>query len=243
MKKSLKVEAIPVATQQPPSRVSLTMRCGECLHLTGHRKFEKKCSELGHQELSEACAYFTPDVTHLADVSPDLLTLVAKVTKSMTQKQVRLLMFALRQSTFAKKVGFEFGDTVAFPIGQDYLESYVSGVVVGANRSGDKVYIISSLSGVNRGGATCAIETERVLSLKDFETKRKELIKANQIVAPKVRNSKTVIEMLRMSPTELDAHRKSLTAKPLYTPLSIDHISWEGTNDKKQSSTSPIVIQ
>lgn len=210
-----------------PNRVSLGMKCGECLHFTkGPRKFEKLCSQIGQEPFSDACPEFTPDMTVLAKVSLESMKSLAHFAAQMSQPQIRLMAFTFRTLDYIKKTGLEFGETVYFSLdGHDYLAHYFRGIVFGASKDGKFLYIASSLEHLNRSNGLISLYTSSVFREKEFKQHRKQLIASNHIRMPNKQGSskRDILSTLSMTAEQLAALRITLESKPVeYEPPSID---------------------
>jgi hypothetical protein len=214
------------------NRVSLGLKCGECMHLTGVATFEKPCAQLGKTSFAEACPSFTPDMRILAVVKKKHHSTLAEIFKELSQPQLRLLGYACRNADLVKKSGFELGEEVVFSLGQDYLECYVRGYVIGADRAATQVYISSDFEGLNGGSCLITLLRPSVMKMADFLKHRAELISKGRIAEPKPSTGsvkRTTLQCLRMSPDARALLRKQLKTKPdEYTPPSLDTVpsSW-----------------
>lgn len=214
------------------NRVSLNLKCGECMHLTGVAAFEKTCSQLGKTSFAEACPSFTPDMRTIGVVKKGHVVQLAELVKQLSQPQTRLFAYAFRNVDLIKKSGFEFGEEVVFSLGQDYLECYVRGYVIGADRAATQVYLTSDFEGLN--GESCLITLLRpsVMKMADFLKHRAELISKGRIAEPKPSTGsvkRTTLQCLRMTPDARALLRKQLQTKPdEYTLPSLDTVpsSW-----------------
>lgn len=211
------------------NRVSLGIKCGECLHFQrGPAAFEKKCIELGKASFSDACPQFTPDLTAVSFIKKGHLSVLGEIFNSLQPKQARLLAFTFRNLDFIKRAGFEFGEQVAFSLGGDHLECFVRGFVIGSDRTGDQLYLSSDFETLNGGSAFMTVLRSSVLSMKDFAKKRKQLIANNRIAeprAPKTSSKRTVLQCLKMTTEERSLYRNSLNNDPhQYVPPSLDTV-------------------
>lgn len=210
------------------NRVSLGMKCSDCIHLTGPAAFEKPCIQLGKTSFAEACPSFSPDLLKVSVVKKGQLADLAKMVQSLSQPQTRLFAYVFRNIDLIKKSGFEFGEEVVFSIGQDYLECYVRGRVIGADRAATQVYISSDFEGLN--GESCMLTLLRpsVMSMSEFAKHRKELILKGRIAEPKLAQGsvkRTTLQCLKMSPEQRALYRKQLATKPDdYVPPNLDTV-------------------
>lgn len=215
------------------SRVSLALKCGDCIHLDGVPAFEKKvCSALGREKYSEACPAFTPQMTKVSLVRKQDLSALASIAARLSQQQTRLFAYIFRNIDFVKKAGLEFGQEVAFSIGGYYLECFVRGFVIGASRDGQHVYLSSDFEGLNNESALVTMPRDSLYDHSEFVRVRKDLIKEGRINEPQPTTGsrkRTVLQVLRMTPEERSAYRALLSTKPIeYTPPTLDAVpaSW-----------------
>lgn len=210
------------------NRVSLGMKCGECLHLTGPAAFEKPCSQLGKTSFAEACPSFTPDMRKMAFVTKGHIMTIAGVLREIGQPQIRLLAFAFRNADYVRKAGLHMGDPVVFSLGQDYLECYVRGYVLSADKTGETIYLVSDFEGLNGGSCVLTLLRTSLMDMEEFKAHRDDLISKGRIAEPKPSagsQKRTTLQCLRMSADERALYRKQLATKPDdYTPPSLDTV-------------------
>lgn len=211
--------------QSKPNRVSLGMKCGECIHFSkGPRKFERLCVQMGIENFADACPEFTPDMTVLASVSVDHMRELARISQQLTQAQMRLFAFTFRNLDYIKKTGYSFGDTVVFSLdGSEYLESYFRGTVIGASKNGMLIYLASSLEELNETNCFLSLYTKSVMPVKKFTKHRRQLIAEGKIRCPNTKSRKTAIEYLNMTEDQLAALQRTLKVAPdTYEPPTLD---------------------
>lgn len=211
------------------NRVSLGLKCGECIHLQrGPAAFEKRCIELGKASFSDACPSFTPDLVSLSFIKKGHMDVLSEIFNAIMPKQARLLAYTFRNIDFIKRTGFEFGEQVVFSLGADHLECFVRGRVIGADRTGEQVYLSSDFETLNSGSAFMTILRPSVLSMKEFQKKRKQLIVEGRIAEPRAaKNSarRTVLQCLKMTVEERALYRKTLASEPeKYVPPNLDTV-------------------
>lgn len=161
--------------KEPSGKLSLTMRCAECLHFkTGPKSanpaHKTKCSDGGRQGYSKACEYFTPDFTQLnqRNGGNNVAAQVAKLAKDLSPAQKKILgMLLTRGTSRFKKLELQFGQPMWLYLeptiglgrpalemlkGEDlhYLDQYYKAYVVGVNVCDDgvqEIYLASSVKG------------------------------------------------------------------------------------------------
>ena len=210
------------------NRVSLGLKCGECLHLTGTAAFEKPCSQLGKTSFAEACPSFTPDMRIMGVVTKGHVVALGNILRELGQPQIRLTAYALRNADFMRKAGLNYGDTVVFSLGQDYLECYVRAYVIGADRTGEQIYLCSDYEGMNKGSAVLTLLRSSIMDMEEYKVHRDELISKGRIAEPKPSagsTKRTTLQCLRMSADERALYRKQLASKPVdYVPPNLDTV-------------------
>ena len=228
---------------QSSNRVSLGLKCSECLHFSrGPRRFERLCAQLGVEPFTPACPEFCPDQTYLAKVGAASIQALAKIAAELSQPQLRLLAYTFRNADLIKKAGFAFGQQVVFSInGHDYLDCYFRGYVVGASKNGQTVYLSSDMEGLNENNAMLSLPRTSVMQLEAFKEKRKKMVQANRLAVPvskwRTLKRRSVLELLRLSPEQASILKKQLEDKPLqYEPPSIDSVPVEWL-DQRQAGT------
>jgi hypothetical protein len=212
------------------NRVSLGLRCGECIHFqAGPRKFEKLCVELGQEAFSHACPEFTPAMNKLAAAPLMDMRALADITAKLNQPQLRLLAYTFRNMDFIRKAGLTFGQTVVFSIdGKDYLENYFSGIVVGASKDGQTVYVTSDLESLNKANCMLTLSINSIKTLEKYAKHRDVLIKKKRVRAP-VPNTyserRTILQLLKMTKGEYALYLETITHVPKeYQPPSLDAV-------------------
>lgn len=211
------------------NRISLGMKCGDCIHLDcGPAAFEKVCSQLGKASFSEACPAFTPNLREMTFVKKDQWQVAVELFSNLSPKQTRLMAFSLRNIDFIKRAGFNLGEEVVFSVGGDYLACYVRGIVIGADRVGEQIYLTSDFESLNGGNCFLTLLRPSVLNKEAFAKHRAVLIKEGRIAEPKPSTGavkRTVLQCLKMSTEERALYRKQLQIKPDdYTPPTLDTV-------------------
>lgn len=209
------------------NRVSLRLTCGSCQFFnSGIKRFEQPCSMLGQEEFSAACREYVPDMRPLMNVKTMDIEALASILGRMSQRQIELMAYVLRNAKDIKKTKLEFGQTVVFSIdGQDYIENYFSAVVIGASRDGRTVYLSSDLNELNQAQCMLTMMRSSVLSLEEFHDKHRKLITRGRLRAPSNQYSqrKNILQLLRLSETERKDYMERLKTKPdTYQPPNID---------------------
>ena len=227
------------------SRISLGLKCGDCLHHTvGPKVFEKLCSQLGKTLNANACQSFSPNVFKLTFVKQGSIDLLAQLTSELSREQTRLLAFTLASNDYIKKAGFEFGQVVYFSINHEgNLDSYFSAVVIGASAKGDMVHLSSTFEKLQTKAALLSLESNTVLNQEKFNAKRRSLIKQNKIyTVVNVRERKTALDFLYMTKTQIHIYKKQLETGPVdYIPPSIDTVPTNWLDSRVLKTLKPSI--
>jgi hypothetical protein len=186
------------------------------------------CSQLGKSSFSEACPSFTPNLFKISLVKKGHLETMAELFRELTPQQSRLLAYTFRNIDFIKRAGYEFGETVVFSVGGDFLECYVRGFVIGADRSGEQIYISSDFESLNGDSCMLTLLPSSVMNMEAFAKHRKRLIAEGRIAEPKPAKGamkRTTLQCLKMTSEERALYRKQLATKPDdYVPPTIDTV-------------------
>ena len=167
--------------KQSKGKVSLGMRCGDCLHFKdGAKKFEKHCAELEVDERSWAPDCYSPNIYAIRDVkNPDMITQLGKLIKDFSPKQIRIISFVLsRQGGILAKQGLQFGQPVYFSLGGEFVSHFFRGYVVSA--SDDYVYVTSQLKKC-KSNTSLTLLRKSVYTFKEYKVLEAKLVAKNKI--------------------------------------------------------------
>lgn len=218
------------ATEGSANRVSLGLKCGDCVFLnSGMKRFEQPCGMLGQEPFSHACPEFSPDMRPLMKVATMDIHALAEITGRMSQNQLRLMAYVFRNMDFIRKTGLTFGQPVLFSLdGKDYLENYFRGVIVGASKDGRTVYITSDLEQLNKSQCMLTLMRSEIKTVEEFRTHHAFLVKKNRLRSPvpnKYSERKTLLQLLKLTTGEYQLYLQTLTVKPdSYVPPTIDAV-------------------
>lgn len=225
------------------NRVSLELKCSECLHFArGPKRFERLCSQLGVEPFAPACAEYCPDMSFLAKVDKKHIQYLAEIASMLSQPQLRLMAYVFRNADFIKKAGFVYGQEIVFSInGHDYLDCYFRGLVIGASKNGRTLYLSSSLENLNPENAFLSLPKTSVMTMQKFKEFRKKLIEKDRLAVPIFKWSmlkrRSILELLRLSPEQISILKKQLVEKPMqYEVPSMDSAMPEWL-DNRQAGT------
>jgi hypothetical protein len=216
------------AAHSTNSRVSLGLKCGQCIHLTGVPTFERPCIQLGKTTFADACPSFTPDMVQISVVKKNHMAALANITLGMSRPQLGIFAYVFRNIDHIKKARCQFGEQVVFSLGGDFLECYVRGFIIGADRTGSQVYISSDFEGMNVESAMLTLLRTSIMTMVEFAKHRKSLIANNRLVEPKFdkgSRKRTTLQRLKMTADERSIYRELLKTKPdEYVPPSLDTV-------------------
>lgn len=216
------------ADQSTSSRVSLGLKCGQCIHLSGVPTFERPCIQLGKTSFADACPSFTPDMIQISVVKKSHMAALAAITEGMSRPQMGIFAFVFRNIDHVKKARCQFGEQVVFSLGGDFLECYVRGFIIGADRTGTQVYISSDFEGMNVESAMLTLMRSSIMTMVEFAKHRKTLIANDRLVEPKFdkgSRKRTTLQRLKMTADERAIFRELLKSKPDdYVPPNLDTV-------------------
>lgn len=197
----------------------LTLRCGDCLHHKGspHPAFGKPCSELGVKGYATAPTCYSPDVSIFRKSGPTVFAQLASILSTFTPQQCRILMGLLRSAGSLEKYGHSFLDRVYFRSGEDYLDNYYSGFILGVGYGGTLSLVGSSFFTAVRSPIIAHMLPESVFSAEIFQKRKKKLVKEGKLYAPR-KAHKNVIEGVDYEPPTLETPQEHLemSAKSLF---------------------------
>lgn len=166
--KSQLLDDIPDIKRQA---VVLPVQCGSCIFHSRMATYSKPCIQLGTPASAETCRRFVPDPTQIGPDPGPILQLLASAVKPV------LLAAAMLAARKVSKLGFKLGERVFFRVmGADYVNNYVSGVIVGAV---DRRFVLAGAEGF-----TALLESESVLNNEGWEHKLEKLLRAGKVDDP-----------------------------------------------------------
>ena len=169
-------------------RLSLNIKCRDCIHFKrGPAFFEKKCKDLGILPEARACQAFTPDIYKLSRVEADTIFNLGKLVKDFKETHFRILSFIFRNMSLIKRSKLKFGQPVYINLSSpyiDYLDAYYKGYVLGVSKSGDQIFITSSLRKTT-DNVYLSVLPSSILTLAQFKKRRKKLKKFGRVKIPK----------------------------------------------------------
>lgn len=212
-----------------PSRVSLNVKCGACLHFNRTAAFEKPCAQLGVLKQADACSSYTPDMCRLTRIDPESLKLLRDLTKDLRREELNILAYTFRNVDLLKRYGYHFGQTVLFSVGKDYLSEYFKAYILGISTDGEYVYLSSTYEGINRGQVFMTLLRDSIMTVDEFKAHRRQLVKSKRLKPPPAAGKPNTIDILKMPKPKRKAYMASLEKKPMdYEPPTLDTVptSW-----------------
>jgi hypothetical protein len=210
------------------SGLTMQYQCKACIHLdkVPLPGAKKSCSKMGILANATMCKEFNPDITDLANsaagVSP--IRMIGRLQEVMTEKQMQLLSWLLRMNYRTKKVGLKLGGKVAFCLSGDYLNNYFQGYVMSVSKDMQFVTILADLQ-KNGSASAIILMRESVYNWKQYQKKRKALVKEGLIMEPRRGSRPTLYEELHMTKDEFLRGRAKLATRPAdYVPPSMDNV-------------------
>lgn len=187
------------------SRSNISLRCGDCLHFKGsiHPAYGQQCSSLGIKSYAAAPKCYTANVNVFRKLSSEAFGVLAVLVSNFTPQQSRVFMGLLKGAGSLEKHGFSFLQKVYFRLGEDYLDNYYTGYVMGTGLNQTLMIVGQSFFKALRSPLVAHLGASSVLSAESFAKRKKRLIKEGKLYVPR------------------KAHKSNVTA-PDYTPPSIE---------------------
>lgn len=195
------------------TRSNISLRCGDCLHHKGtpHPAIGEACDKRGVKTYAAAPSCYTANVNVFRKVAPETLGQLATIISHLSPQQSRILMGLLKSAGSLEKHGFTFLERVYFALGEDYLDSYYSGFVLGSGLNQGLMVVGSSfLTGVKHP-IIAHLDPSSVLSVTAFKKVQKRLINQGRLYVPRKphRNDVTVVNY---QPPSIETSREVLEA-------------------------------
>ena len=184
--KSLKRD-IDLETGEGTARSNVVLRCGDCLHYKGspHPAMDKSCVHLGVRTTAIAPSCFTPNVSVLRKVSGMEFKTLAALLVGFKPQQARVLMGLLKGAGSLQSTGFHFLQKVYFRTGDDFLENYYSGYVLGVGPNKTLMIVGERYLSGSTSVPVAQLMKSSVLSWEAFKVKRDKLIAQGKFLEPK----------------------------------------------------------
>ena len=188
------------------SRSNISLRCGDCLHHKGstpHPAIGQRCADRGVKTYAAAPSCYTANVNVFRKIAPETLTVLGSIISHFSPQQSRILMGLLKGAGSLEKHNLSFLEKVFFKLGEDYLDSYYSGFVLGCGVNQNLMLVGSTFFTGVRNPVIAHLDVDSILTAKAFAKKKKQLLAAGKLYVPR------------------KPHRNDVTADN-YTPPSIE---------------------
>lgn len=169
------------------TRSNVVLRCGDCLHFKGtpHPSFGSRCSDLGVKSYGSAPPCYAPNVVIFNKVSPDTFAVLASLVSSFSPAQSRVLMGLLKTAGSLDKYGYSFLQKVYFRLGEDYLDNYYSGYVLGVGMEKTVSIVGKAFFKGDKRPIMATLMPESVLDTEEFKKRRKKLMASGKLYEPR----------------------------------------------------------
>ena len=156
---------------------NIVLKCGDCLHFQGspHPGIGQACELRGVRKFATAPNCFTANVHVFRKTSPHALSLLSSVVGSFSAGQAKVLMGLLKQQSALQRQGLSFLQKVYFSVGNDFLENYYAGFVLGVGPRKELLIVGSQFHSNQKSSVVASLSKESVLDLQSFKKKRGEL--------------------------------------------------------------------
>jgi hypothetical protein len=163
------------------------LKCGDCLHFKGtsHPMYGEVCSNRGVKTFATAPNCYTPNVVVFRKAGPDTLRVLSGIISGFTPSQSRVLMGLLKGAGALEKRGLSFMQKVYHCFGEDYLDNYVSGYVLGLGLE-DTILVVGQ--DYLRNSSTMVVShlmRSSLITQDEFKSKRKSLIESGKVYQPR----------------------------------------------------------
>ena len=165
----------------------LTLRCGDCLHFKGtaHPQFGAPCSTLGVKAYAAAPPCYMSNVQVFRKAGPHTFATLAGILSHFTPQQSRVLMGLLKSVGSLEKHGLTFLQKVYFHVGEDYLDNYFSGRVLGVGVNGTISVVGENYFHNSKTPIVAYLFPDSVLNDERFQKRKNALTKKGLVYAPR----------------------------------------------------------
>lgn len=165
----------------------LTLRCGDCLHFNGtaHPSYGQPCSKIGVKTYATAPSCYSPNVQVFRKTGPDTFATLASILSTFSPQQSRILMGLLKSAGSLEKFGYTFLEKVYFRAGEDFLDNYYYGHVLGVGLNGTLAVVGASFFTSPKNPLVAYLLPESVFGYELFKKKRARLTRTGMLYAPR----------------------------------------------------------
>lgn len=195
------------------SRSNISLRCGDCMHHKGtpHPAIGQRCNDRGVKPYAAAPNCYTANVTVFRKVAPETFGILASIVSHFSPQQSRILMGLLKSAGSLEKHGLNFLEKVYFRLGEDYLDSYYSGYVLGSGLNNSLMIVGSSFLTAVKHPIIAHLEATSVMSTSGFAKKKKALLNQGKLYVPRKPHRNDVTAAGYVPPT-IETSREVLEA-------------------------------
>lgn len=194
------------------TRSNITLRCGDCLHHKGtpHPSIGQPCNDRGVKTYAAAPNCYTANVQVFRKVAPETFGLLASILSHFSPQQSRVFMGLLKSAGSLEKHGFTFLERVYFRLGEDYLDTYYSGFVLGAGIQHNLMIVGSSFFTGIKHPVIAHLDAASVFNKKAFTKKQAQLTKAGKLYVPRKPQRNTIT--IDYTPPSIESSKEMLEA-------------------------------
>ncbi len=170
------------------TKFNTNLQCGDCLHYKGsrHPAMDKPCTELGIGSKSEAPGCYTPDVTAFRSLGLDAFGVLAAFISTLTPRQSRVLLGVLKYAGSLERHGLQFLEERYFKLGDNYLDNYYKGYVIGVGKNGEFILVGTDYLNCSKASTLAYLDKSSLLDEKRFEKEKTILLSQGRVKSPKV---------------------------------------------------------
>ena len=179
--------------------------------------YGEPCDKRGVKTYAAAPSCYTANVSVFRKVDPQIFGHLATIISHFSPQQSRILMGLLKSAGSLEKHDLTFLEKVYFRLGEDYLDSYYSGFVLGVGLNNTLMIVGSSfLTGIKHP-IIAHLDPTSVLNVEGFRKKQKNLIRHGLMYVPRKphRNDVTVVNY---TPPSIETSSDVLEAMANHNP-------------------------
>lgn len=190
----------------------LNLRCGDCLHFKGsaHPAIGTACSLLGVKAYAAAPSCYTANVSVFRKTGVSVFASLASIISTFSPQQSRVLMGLLKSAGSLEKFGFTFAQKVYFRIGEDYLDNYFSGHVLGVGVDNNISLVGLSYFSSSKMQVIASVFKSSILSVEEFKARKKKLIDSGRLYAPRLPKKNDLKQGVDYEPPTIETSQELL---------------------------------
>lgn len=165
--------------------------CGDCLHFNGsrHPELNAPCSKMGISSKAVSPQCYTPDVTAMRSMGPNVFQTLALLVASMTPRQTRVFMGMLKYAGSLERLGYQFLQEVYFTVSDEYLESYYKGYVIGVGKAHELIIVGTDYLQASKATTIAYLSKESVMSADKFARYAKKCVEQGKFYKPQTKKA------------------------------------------------------